>query len=156
MKSEKRIVKSTKRKSRLRDFSFCLVAPKKISPVKLIYCKASHYVPMWRQKEPETKNNVPTDFNPMSVVEKNPKKNRQRSKKNHSVDHPPEQSSQAVLKKPPTQGIQPTVPVSSPPLKEHTQTGREIITTAKNDIMVILPVGYFVSDPPKAGASQKG
>lgn len=103
---------------------------------KLKGCKASHYVPTWRQKELETGKSVLTDFDPMSVVEKNPKKNRRKNKKNHSVNHPPEQPSQAVPEEPPTQGIQPTVPVSSPPLKEHTQTGREIITTTKNDIMV--------------------
>ena len=32
MKTEKRIVKSTKRKSRSRDFSFCVSGPKKIHP----------------------------------------------------------------------------------------------------------------------------
>ena len=104
---------------------------------KLKNCKASNYVPAWRQKELEGKAAAALDGHSASCSKaSNQKSNKNKGKngsKNTSKSKGP-RSSDSMPDRKPNQDSQPASPVSSPAQKQETK--QDHIVTTKDALMV--------------------
>ena len=104
---------------------------------KLKNCKASNYVPAWRQKELEDEaaaalDGYSTSRTKASNQKGNKSKDKNKSKKSSNSKGP--QSSDSTSGSKPIQKSQPAVPVSSPAQKQQAKQGH--IVTTKDALMV--------------------
>lgn len=103
-------------------------------------CKASSYVPEWRQNESETCERVLTEIPPIHLSQKKNKRKKNKKKnanpdsfsKTHSNGTALSEKQYPHIKQEQNQ----EAPVSSPPSENNTQTDCDYVTTTKNDIMV--------------------
>lgn len=107
---------------------------------KLGNCKASSYIPIWRQNESETCESALPELLSLPSTQK---KNKRKKKKNANTgSFSKTHSKDAVLSENqyphPKQEHNQQASVSSPPPKNNTQADCDYVTTTKNDIMVKL------------------